>query len=429
MKTYVFIIRRITDISGAIQYVYNKTNYLENKGWRVLIFSALHGPLYIDKFQKYKNYIFPQLFLTPHCFREKEVETVINQIVKTIELRQGDKCVVESDALERAVWAELIAQRLKCPHLAYFVREKHIHYDENALRFLRYKYERHELAGIVKESIRLILHDESVQLRDDTQFSAYCNNVIEDRDDKFSSLLNNKADYSLGYLGRLEKPCVPSIIEGMCAFISRYPNKMYNVVMIGGSTKKERVTFIRERFAGFPNVNLVLTGNMYPIPLSFVKKIDVFISTAGSVAATYNVGIPTVRVNPLNGEPVGVAGLDYLPGEKELYDSSPDMTIEDCIEKAITLKAQISFLTNSEVYNKEMFEEFERQLSFVNVNKTNDSFDKAVLLKINTAKKFRRVFWLMGHCLGARGVNSFWRICHAPIDIFDSKPSSNYIYI
>ena len=427
MKTYVFIIRRITNISGAIQYVYNKTSYLESKGWRVLIFSALHGPLYIDKFQKYKDYIYPQLFLTPHCFRDREVNKVVGQIVKTVESGKGDKCIIESDALERAVWAELIAQHLKCPHLAFFVRESHDYYDDNALQFLRYKYERHELAGIVKESIRLILHDETVELRDDTRFSAYCNNVIEDTKDNYTSMLNLKADYSFGYLGRLEKPCVPSIIEGICAYIHRYPNKMYNVIMIGGSAQKDRVAYIRERFAGFSNVNLVMTGNMYPIPLSFVKKIDVFVSTAGSVAATYNMGVPTVRVNPINGDPVGVVGLDFMPGEKELYDSSPDMKIEECIEKALTHNDQIVFPTNTEEYYRKMNKEFDRQLAFIKEAKINDCFEKAILKKINTAKKYRIVFWLIGHVFGARGVNAFWHICHAPLDIFDSSYSVNNI--
>ena len=76
MKTYIFIIRRITYISGAIQYVSNKSNYLESKGWRVLIFSALHGPLYVKNLKKHAENIYPQLYLTPHCFRKNDVFNV-----------------------------------------------------------------------------------------------------------------------------------------------------------------------------------------------------------------------------------------------------------------------------------------------------------------------------------------------------------------
>ena len=427
MKTYVFIIRRITYISGAVQYVYNKTRYLESKGWRVLIFSALHGPLYVDFFKKYKNHIYPQLYLTPQCFRKKDVCNVVGHIVSTIGNCEGDTCIVESDALQRAVWAELVAQRLKCRHLALFVRESHYFFDATALEFLRFKYDRHELAGIAEESICQILYDNHVEKRTDTRFRPYCQNVIEDIEDNYSSLLDERADVNLGYLGRLEKECVPTIVEGMCSYIERYPKKKINVLFIGGSTQTKRVSSIRERFADYPNVRLVMTGNMYPIPLSFAKKIDVFVSTAGAAGATYDMGIPTIRVNPLNGHPVGVTGLDYMPGEKGMYESSPDYKLEDCIERAITQKVQIVFTTKIDEYYRIMYEEFERQLTFANNAQTDTYFDEKKLLQITAAKKYWRVYWLTGHLLGAKGVEYYWHIRHSPKDPFANFSSANYV--
>ena len=85
--------------------------------------------------------------------------------------------------------------------------------------FLRFKYERHELAGIVEDSVRKMLDDESIELRDDTRISAYCNNVIEECDDRISVLLDPSADYTLASIGRLTKPCVPTIVQGFCNFI------------------------------------------------------------------------------------------------------------------------------------------------------------------------------------------------------------------
>lgn len=55
MRTYNFIIRRICNITGAQQYVYNKTRYLKSQGWRVLIFSSLQGEILIDDFKEYEN--------------------------------------------------------------------------------------------------------------------------------------------------------------------------------------------------------------------------------------------------------------------------------------------------------------------------------------------------------------------------------------
>lgn len=426
MKVYIFIIRRITYISGAIQYVYNKTNYLESQGWRVFIFSALHGPLYVEKFEKYKDYIYPQLFLTPNCFKKNEVNAVVNSIVTKSKVMPGDYCIVESDAVQRSVWAELIASRLNCRHLALFVRETHKFYNEEIRDYLKFKYNRHELAGIVDESVNQILNDENVERRADTRFAAYCNNVIEDIHDGFSNKLNDKADYTLGYLGRLEKPCVTSIVKGMSSFVSRYANKSINVVMIGGSTSKHMVDYIQDTFKKYPNVNLLLTGYLYPIPLSFVKRVNVFVSTAGSVTVTYNAGIPTVRVHPVTGKPVGIVGLDFKIGDKGLYDSSSDLTVDSCIEKAIEHRDEIVFDYDEEGYYRRMYNEFKRQLSFVDAIDNTAFYSEERLLKLKTPNAHRHVLWILGHLLGANGVNLFWKIIHRKAK-YDIDSSSNYI--
>lgn len=409
MKTYIFVIRRITYISGAIQYVYNKTNYLESKGWRVLIFSALHGPLYVEKFRKYKNYIYPQFYLTPNCFTKKEVNKVINKIIEDVGSCEEGQCIVESDAVQRAVWAELIASRLNCRHLCLFVRERHILYNQEIREFLKFKYDRHELAGIVANSICQMFDDESIVKRDDTRFAACCNNVIEPIEDRYSDQLREDADYTIGSLGRLEKPCVPQIVTGIKAFISKNPDKIFNVVFIGGSISKKRVDYIRDIFTKCPNVKLLLTGNMYPIPALFAKKINVFVNTAGSVGATYSSGIPTIRVNPVTGAPVGIVGLDFMPGEKSLFDSSK-MSIEECIENAILHKDKIIFPQNNSEYYKKMFAEFDRQLSFVSKADETIFYEEEKLMRIKSPNNHRPIAWMLGHLFGAMGVQYYWNI-------------------
>lgn len=409
MKTYIFVIRRITYISGAIQYVFNKAKYLESRGWRVLIFSALHGPLYVEQLRKYKDSIYPQLYLTPNCFSKKEINKVLNKILLEVGDCKGGQCIVESDAVQRAVWGELIASRLNCRHLCLFVRERHIYYNHGIRKYLKFKYDRHELAGITNDSICQMFDDKSIVKRDDTRFSAYCNNVIEPCEDSYSSQLREDADYTLGSLGRLEKPCVPKIVTGIKAFISKNPNKFFNVVFIGGSILKERVEYIKGIFGNCSNVKLLMTGNMYPIPTSFAKKIDVFVSTAGSASATYNLGIPTVRVNPATGSPLGVVGLDFMPGEKSMFDTS-QMTIEECIENALLHKDEIVFSTNNTDFYKRMNAEFDRQLSFISKADETIFYEEEKLMKIKTPNNHKKIAWVIGHLLGATGVQYYWNI-------------------
>lgn len=401
MKTYIFIIRRICNISGAQQYVYNKANYLESKGWRVLIFSSINGTVLIHKFEKYRKYIIPSLYFCPSVFRKGEVESTINKILLEIGDCQGDDCIIESDSLTRAVWGELIASRLNCRHLAFFMQEWH-HYDDEMKDFLRFKYDRHELAGITKESIHQMFGDEKVESRDDTRIAAYCNNVFDDCEDRYSMLLDKSADYTFGSIGRLNKPCVPAIVEGFRSFAKSHPDKRFNIVMIGGSIVRGKVEYVRDRMKDCSNVNLVMTGDMYPIPYAFANKIDVFVSTAGAAAATYLAGYPTIKINPETGTPVGITGLDDMEG-KTMYDTSLEMTIEECIDRALNNRDNIVYNKGFEDYDERMFNEFERQLGFVSSYKTNDYYNEKFLLKIKTPDHKFFVHYCLGHMLGGRG--------------------------
>lgn len=409
MKTYVFIIRRICNITGAQQYVYNKLRYLESNGWRVLIFSSLHGKILIHEFERFKNNIIPSLYLSPVCFRNSEVEYTINRIIKEVGNIDGAECIVESDSFQRAIWAEMVASRLKGRHLAFFMQQKHS-YDDKMKDFLMFKYKRHELAVINNALINQMLGN--VEQREDTKISAYCNNVIDDCEDHYSNLLDESADYTLGSLGRLDKGCVPGIVDGLCSYVNSYPSKKFNIVMIGDALIKGREKTIRKKLNLCNNVHLVMTGNVYPVPSSFLKNIDVMVSTAGAAVATYLAGVPTITVHPKSGEPIGVIGLDYEIGTKSMYDPGCGFTIDKCIDRAIKERTNIVFSGNlGEEYIQNMNKEFNRQLSFVKIAETNEYYDENLLRKMKAPNQYGYFKpWLLGHIFGGNGFSLVWKI-------------------
>ena len=411
MKTYIFFTRRIINIGGAEQYLYNKKNFLESQGWRVLIFSGQHGSILINDLKIFERYIYTELYCSPSCFTRRTVEKVVNRIVSDIGDCNDEECVLESVYLPSCLWAEMVASRIKARHLAFPLQEEH-KYDDGAKKYLWFKYNRHELAGIVKDSVRQMLGDDSVELRDDVKISAVCNNVFDDCDDPYTKLLDEKADYTLGSIGRLVKPCVPAIVEGFCSYARNRPEKRFNVVMIGDSIERGRKEVIRKKLSSVSNIHTVMTGDVYPIPRSFASKIDVFVSTAGAATATYKEKIPTVKVNPLNGEPLGVTGLDYMPKEKNMYASSPDLSIEKCIDNAIFNRDKIRFvLGNGDEYISRMNTEFQRQLSFLDFTDQKEYYDAELLMKIkqsNTRFPWLNIF--LGHILGGDGYERFRKL-------------------
>ncbi len=404
MKTYVFVSRRICEIGGAEQYLYNKTRYLERTGWRVFVFSGRRGRILINGFEKYKEDICPALSYAPECFSAREVRRTLDEIVRKVGDCGGDCCIVESDGVNRAVWGELIARRLGAKHLAFIMQENH-GYREDVKRFLRFKYERHELAGITQQSVRQMLGDESAELRDDTKISAYCNNVVEDCEDKVSALLSPDADHIFGSLGRLEKPCVPAILDGFRTYFAAHPDERFQLVLIGGASSETREAQIREEMEAVGNVSLLITGNMYPLPVSFLNRIEVFVSTSGSSSATYRAHRPTVRVHPVTGEPVGVIGLDFDLNDKTMYDVTPGMNIPDCIDRALREADRIVFNADlGESYFQQMHAEFDRQLAIAERTEPGTYYDEKLLLRIRTAHIHKHFsHWLSGHLIGGGG--------------------------
>ncbi len=408
MKTYVFFTSQICRIGGVEQYLHNKVKYLESQGWRVLVFSARHGQIMIHDLEKYEPLIIPTLEHCPECFTKRDVEKVLNKISSEIGDCHGDNCIIESHSATRAVWAELVAQRLNCRHLSFILQESH-KYDSGMQAFLRFKYDRHELAGIANASVGLMLGDATIEARQDTRISAFCNDVIEDCEDTLSESLNGNADYTFASIGRLEKPCVLPIVRGFHAFFQSHPTQIFNLVMIGGSpvNEKEKEDQIRGILKDCSNVKLIMAGYVYPIPCTFVNRVDVFVSTAGAAVATYRVGRPTVRVHPITGAPSGIIGLDFQIKKKSLYESTPGMSIESCIDRAINCAASIVYeysgQTESE-YQERMHKEFERQLSFVRIADSNQYYDRELLMRLKTPGiRHHSLKRVIGHVFGGKG--------------------------
>ncbi len=385
-------------------------NFLESQGWRVLVFSSMKGHILIDDFKKFEKLIVPSLYFSPSCYRKSEVRRTIFKIISEVGEYDPDETIIESDIYQRAVWAELVASQLKCRHLCMLVQEKLMNVtDQDSL--LSFKYDRHELSCITKNAIQMLFGEDIQNVRADAYFRAYCNNVVLDVPDKYSVRLDPRADLTLGSLGRLDKPCVPFIVKVFCKYAVSHPDKHINIVMIGGAAKKGTKKRIRKALGKFANVNLVLTDNVYPVPMSLVKSVNVFVSTAGASNATYNVGIPTVKVHPLTGDPIGVIGLDYMPGEKSMYDSLLGVSLEKCIDNALNKKNQIRFIGDNKAYDEKMRTEFKRQLTFIDYTDKKVYYPEEKLMRIRTSSHYPYfVLWLIGHFFGGKGQTILWRL-------------------
>lgn len=362
MKTYIFLTRRITGIGGAEKFTANKVAFLKENGWRVFVFSGRAGQVMLDDLRGYESSIIPDLAYAPDCYTRRRVEATLGKIIAAVG-DCGDGCIIQSDAGIRAIWGELLAPRLGARHLAFLLQEEH-RYSGEMQRFLRFKYERHELAGIVKTAVAKMLDDDTIEPRPDSAISTFCNNVVEDVPEPFTQQLDPSATRVIGSIGRLEKPCVGPILDGILRYAARHPGETLQVVLIGGAPSPALEKQIRARFDGEPRIRLLVTGNLHPIPKRLLDSIDAFVSTAGSARVSYRAGRPTVLVHPVSGIPAGVPGLDFDYARQTMYDARPELSVEGCLERIFSGKDEIRYLYTGLEYRKYMHAEFERQLAF-----------------------------------------------------------------
>jgi len=411
MNTYVIIARHLGTISGEKIYSYNKMRYLLSTGWRVVFLTGKRETAPFEEDPNYSHYVYPALTYAPDCYTEREIQKTVESIAKKLSETNGDKCIIETDAANRAAWGELIAKRVGAKHLVFLLQETH-HYDEETRKFLRFKYDRHELAGISIASIGKILADEQIERRDDTRFLAFSQNCIEDCEDLISPRLPEDASYTFGSIGRLDKRCVPAILNAFKEYANMHPEGTYNVVLIGGAVEKAIYRKSLSELKKCTNVHVVVTGYLYPIPLSLIRNIDLFVSTAGSSTSSYRFHRPTVRVHPITGEPCGIVGLDDLNG-RTMYDVMPDTTICECMERALKNADKIEYVYNGyDDYYERMKTEFDRQLKIADIPCRVEYYDEMQLMKIKTTRiRGNKLHQIVGHLIGAKGLNMFIALC------------------
>ena len=366
-KTYVLVTLNLCAMHGANMYIYNKTDYLKRNGWRVLVFSAEQGDILITGLQEYKQYQFVELRLYPSIFGTKRAEKYVDKICSVIEdALDGDQIVVESTNLVSAMWGELIAKRYHCCHLVFIMQER-FHFSGDEKEYIRFKLDRHELAGIANDSVQKMLGDERINFDSSMHVRAFCTNTIDECEDTITPHLNNKADVTICSIGRLEKPYVLPLVKQLREVFKTSSNQTFNLVMIGGTRARKMYRLIENEVRDLQNVTLYITGYIFPIPKQFINNCDLFISAAGSAGASYSENKPTIRLNPTTGNIIGIIGLTFLPGELDAFSEGVELSgLKRTMKLALERKEDIVYVgtANKEMLRKEMKEEFDRQISF-----------------------------------------------------------------
>lgn len=397
MNKYVFVTPTINAMGGAQMYIRNKLMFLERMGWSVLIVSSEKSDnIIISELKIYKNDYFPELKYNCYEFSKARIKRVSKKIVSKINKQVDDRIIIESTSLQQATWSEHIAQTIRAKHIFFSLQESNVVTNVGFGRFLLFKHKRREIAGITPLSLSEMLSP-FAHINDDQSYHliASCSNVEEDVDCPILDEIEKRQfDSVIGCLSRLDKPFVIEGLKGVLDYCMTNPSQHFLLLFIGGAPSS-CIKHILDITRRVKNVNVAITGYIYPVPTKLLDLCDVFYSSAGSAWVCRRSGIPTISYDCKDFKPIGVLGKTTMNCMCRSLQEPP-VPIQSLLKKILIEKI---FVKEGSNYNCNT-PDFSEHMLFVN-DSTNelDYYDVLSISLISIKEKVRSIILTL---LGAK---------------------------
>lgn len=376
MKTYVILTYNIINIGGAQLYTNSKVKYLENYRWKVKVYSSSSmGNFLIKDLEKFSSNIIPELAISPMTYSSQKREQIIDKMSDG--LCDNDEIVIESNYISLSLWGELLASKYQAKHLIYDLNES-IKCSKNLFPFFKFKFDRGELAvinpNIIEEFFKPYFKVNNA--KNYVLNAVYSIKQVDDIEIDIHEI--NTTRYTIGVIGRLNKPFVLKISQDLQKYIINNPSRYFNVIYIGGDEAGENVTGqIKNIFSTLSNCSLYMMGYRFPIPRKLLQLFDVCFSNSGAARAAASEGIITIPVDSDDLCPIGILGittsntlfhtdesimditywLDELAANR--YSKKQITGVEPVIESLDSLAAHFDYISKS-VTKKEYYTDFRK---------------------------------------------------------------------
>ena len=392
--TYIIICDVAGYISGAPIYYRNKAIYLKEQGWHVSILASNDGEVYIDGLKQFVTGIFPFLWEDPASLPERILNRKVEELSRPFCSCNEGSVIVETGTDWTAYWGELLAQRLGARHMVFFLDEDN-QKAKNRIDFFDYKRRRGEMACITKQTMINLFSDcAGFDSSNAVEFQACCSNSVQDIESDFSSSIV-RSQFNIGSVGRLEKPFVPGLLKGIRDFSCRFGDTQIQVVFFGGAdaTTEEK---IRRSFDDRPNVDVVVSGFMWPFPKDALEKMDVYASASGSCNLSVGLGIPTVVMDVTGKGAIGFSGEKGITGDllyrTALNENPPnvDYYFDKVIKKEIR---RVPATLNATEQWERFCNEYQNQLDMSLGNISERSYYDVSVFPISAKKRVKRFLY------------------------------------
>ena len=301
MKNYIFLNTTIANIGGAEIYISNKCKHLEELGYNVMVISFEPGKIKLDNLKRFEPLIIPELKLLYRRSNEKVRKKILN-VIKSQNL--VGQTIIESNIDNLNIWGEYLAKEIGAYHICYLLPEKN-HLEKNDYYFYKFKFQQKSLFGIKANTIADMMNDGLNYL--ETQLSAVgCTNIPISAIEMTELNQIKSADYTILSLGRLNKPYIISMLEGLSAFAKNNQNTKINILIVGGYSTSDVDRKVSEIKNQNRNLDIYECGELYPIPRQIFDISDVAIAVAGCASICNKQGLPTITIDRNDHKGIGI---------------------------------------------------------------------------------------------------------------------------
>ncbi len=376
MNKYVFLQSSVCRMGGAQQYLYKKINFLKDRGWEIKVVIGLTGEIIMNQLAPYQNFV-NGINYSPCFFNKRDQIRIINEAIDIIDPKDDDIIYIESCTASKALWGEMIAERLHCKHFIFDFEEIFTTLTSTHLKYLDFKHLRREICGISPNALPLMFKGyKEIPPEEAYCYRAMCSDPVDDVTDnaEINNLIERLKSYDcvIGTIGRAEKPFLIPALKGVRDYIEDRADKSFAVLFVGGSEQKKYEDEAKKVFDKTKNAHFFCTGRIFPIPRSLVNMCAAFVSSSGSASATARENLPTVAISPVTFGANGI--LNFTTRFSAVPDKEVNLSIKSQLAEIIENKYCETHenlgLYNGIPFSEEAKLQFCEQLDFV-VN--NDS--------------------------------------------------------
>ena len=329
MKKYV-IFGWAAGIAGGQLHTAEKCKVIMKNGYDVYVIYAVNKKIVLPSIKKAKSICIPEISYLPSYYSSNYREKIVKKIISYINRNDYDEVFIESHDVRYSYWAELVASVIKCKHFM-FCLEGYFNYSSHKnMDYLKFKLSRSEIAGTRESSLYQLFGTDLITKNNNRFFQAYTGPSFADVPGGLT-IQWNSYDYVIGYIGRESKPCFKGVVKGVVSFCKKHPDLKFLFFCIGCS-EGSLYDKLRNESLQMNNMTVCFTGKLFPIPLEYIKKLDVCTGSSGSAGVAARNGVKTIKYFDNSEEPLGVIGYDirYFSEEKKYKGNLCDL-LEDIL--------------------------------------------------------------------------------------------------